>query len=374
MSLALLVLIIAVPLIIWQLDTIGQARKVDQQSQQYKSAADLVVNTLDPAEIKKGIPELEKILENPASIEIEANTRSILALALIYGENPDLKRGMEMLKATAVNESYPKVRRAVDVQHIVDVIGFYDKNALKEYVFVGAPFDSFYKEEKLGLAKRRLDEWADELWPIAVPNYRIALWYANQLLADKIKPRLSASKKTEYTNVLQQRLERADAIFATVPMEGRDSWDKDRLLLAYLTKAKILERLYIINGKADVADRNEADTYFNLALEVNDAVFVPKGYGVWPPFHYAAFLAETGAKNQVNVDKIKSLLAPLYAANRDKNERFFNRLKNVSDDPSDEQYLKQQVLLLVQIDPQFRGLLKELGWTEAQLNVKVEPL
>ena len=281
---------------------------------------------------------------------------------------------MEMLKATAVNESYPKVRRAVDVQHIVDVIGFYDKNALKEYVFVGAPFDSFYKEEKLGLAKRRLDEWADELWPIAVPNYRIALWYANQLLADKIKPRLSASKKTEYTNVLQQRLERADAIFATVPMEGRDSWDKDRLLLAYLTKAKILERLYIINGKADVADRNEADTYFNLALEVNDAVFVPKGYGVWPPFHYAAFLAETGAKNQVNVDKIKSLLAPLYAANRDKNERFFNRLKNVSDDPSDEQYLKQQVLLLVQIDPQFRGLLKELGWTEAQLNVKVEPL
>ena len=65
-SLALLVLIIAVPLIIWQLDTIGQARKVDQQSQQYKSAADLVVNTLDPAEIKKGIPELEKILENPA--------------------------------------------------------------------------------------------------------------------------------------------------------------------------------------------------------------------------------------------------------------------------------------------------------------------
>jgi len=358
-------LLLGTVFVVWKFDIVTQIDRKIRASQELRTAtraSRYVLNTLEPSEIKKAIPELEKILENPTSPEIEAASRVLLGLAYIYGSDRDAVTGIEILKDVAVRNNYPKVQRAIAVQYIAEVAGSYPEDFAKQHVFVGQPFESFYKNGNFSVALRKLDEWADELFPIAVPNYRIAHWYAEQLMRNKINPYLSQPKEKQYFAILKQRLERADALFKKVPM---NSWNQDRLLRSYLLRARTLGKLYLINGGDAV--KSEAEKYFQLALEVNNKHFAPKGLGMAAPFHYAAFLAETASNNQVDIkDKIKSLLEPIYGAPRDRNRAFFSFLEREKEDAHAGHYHRREIILLANIDPRFKALLKNLGWTDSQ--------
>ncbi len=367
-----IVFLLGIVFIAWKFNVIsqiGQKIRISQELRTVHKASNYVINTLEPTEISKGIPELEKILNNPTTIKIEAEARVLLGLAYVYGSDKDVVAGIKILKDVAVNNNYPKVQRAIAVQHITEIIDSYPESFAKQYVFVGQPFESFYKNENFGVALRNLDEWADELYPIAVPNYRIAHWYAERLIRNKINPYLSKSKEKQYFDILKQRLERADALFKTVPM---DEWNQDRLLLCYLLKARILEKLYFVNGGDKM--KNDARNYFQLALDVNNKYFSPKGIGLTTPFHYAAFLSETSSGNQADIDKIKSFLEPIYSASRDKNSGFFSFLEREKMDTHNTHYHKREILLVTKFNSAFRDLLKQLGWTDEQLNIKIKSL
>ena len=280
------------------------------------------LNSLDKKEISKAIPKLEKIIQSPTSLEKEAYAKILLSLSHLLTR--DSIKAVELLKEVSINENYPKVWRAIAVQHLSELVDNYNENFIKTYIFIGQPFESFYKEENPALAMRKLDEWSDKLFPTVVPNYRVAHWYAEQLTQNKLSPYLSDDERKIYLSELSQRLERADKIFADVPME---SWDKDRLLLSYFLKARTLGKLYLL-FPAETKKFGDAENFFKKAVEVHAATYLPQKLWFAPLFYYAAFLSEIAGDSRT--EEIKSLLTPLYdetLSHKDPLSNFFKREK-----------------------------------------------
>ncbi len=358
--------------VIWQSGIVNKIYnniKLGQETKIFGKARNYVLNSTEPTSISQAIPDLEKLIDSSLPKEREAQAKTLLALAYYYGAEPDAPKAISLLKETATNENYPKLERAIAVQYIAEIADDYGELFAQQHIFIGQPFENFYKDKNLSLAIRKLNEWADSLWPIPIPNYRIADWYAERLVRDKFSPYLTEKKREEYQSILNQRLTKANTIFANVPME---SWNQDRLMLSYLLRAKILGKLYVV--QKDQTVKAEADKYFLLALEVYKKYFLPKGTGYAVPFHYAAFLTETNL--EPNPEKINSLLTPIYEQPRGSNFSFsfFNFLEREKNSTHDKHYHKREILLLAKSNSRFGDLLKNLGWTEAQLNIKITPV
>lgn len=367
--LSLGVVLVGALFLLWKFDVIVKIvnkiklQQLQQESQTFEKALSLL-NTLEPAEEVKAIPGLESILKSPSSLDKEAHAKILLASAYFSSNRPI--DAIKLLKETATNGNYLRSWRAVAVLHLALAVNDYPKDFREAYIFSGQPFETFYKEKDLSLAIRKLYGWSDELFPGVVPNYLIAHWYAERLIRDKISPYLVQNKKEAYRLILDYRLGKGDMLFAEVPMER---WDQDMLLLSYLIKARILAKLYFINS-SDEAKKIEAENYFKKALIVAQKTYLPKKMGYAAPFHYAAFLGEAyGTSKQA---EIKSLLDPLYDSQRKPD--FFNFLRDAKSSDRDGYYYKREIILAAKFDSRFEDLLKQLGWTEEQLNVKIASL
>ncbi len=321
------------------------------------------INVFEFQKTTEAIPILENILKSPSTPESEAKAKTMLGVAYFDSDVPDPIKGARLLKEVSTNENYPKLWRAIALQHLEERATSYGEKFAEENVFTG-PYESFYKKEKGGfsVALRKLDEESDSLYPIAVPNYRIAYWYSKQLLMNQLSSFLSENKKNEYLSVLNKRLHKADYIFATVKMSD---WDMDRLMLSYFLKAQTLENLYLINPSETLLA--QAKEFFEKTMEVyeNNFELKKKEYNV--PFGYAAFLAEVSGKSES--DQIKNLLRPFYTLDEKESQIYKNFLAPIKDpQQAARSFHQRELILLAQIDSDFRNTLKQFGWSDEELN------
>lgn len=330
--------------------------------------------------------KIEKLLDKKKfeNSDQEANFKILLAASYINNsDNPKIREGINILKSLAIDSNYSNKWRAVALDRLAVYGNDIDFKLAKKYIFNDGPFKHLIKENRLGIAIRRLYEWSDSLFPMVNPNYQIAHWYTVQLIEDKENKNLSQDKYKEYLLLAEERRRKGETIFKQTPLQ---LWDWERLVLIYQLHGKVLGKLYLLK---EYNYKKEAEESFNKAIEVYKDKFqitslpipaakisAPSLKRILPStvFYYAAFLAETGGESKK--ENIKIILESIYDPELIKFSKFnfYKFLQNEKNSNHDKHYHKREILLVAQIDSRFKDLLKQFGWTDEQLNVKITPL
>ena len=151
---------------------------------------------------------------------------------------------------------------------------------------------------------------------------------------------------------------------------------KNILSQAYSLRARILAGLYTYNAGPL---KEEVEQNYQKALDLfkdSDNYISRKHSMLTTRFQYAAFIAEFEGKN--GTSKIKSIIEPAISGFNDseikKADFYDNFLRNISKPEMNFHYRKRRALLIAKYIPEFKDLLKQLGWTDEQLNTKITPI
>lgn len=331
------------------------------------------LNSLDPEKTSLAIPELEKIIKSPASRQNEAYAKILLALAYFNIGKPVESAGL--FKEVAKNDEYPNKQRALAVYHLIQIANNQGLDFFRQYILNDEPFKSFYTEtnadpgDNASLAIRKMAEWEDSLSPSVMANYRIANWYAEKLFENELRPFLTDFEKDEYNKILIQKLQKADEFFAQWPLQIMESGDRGILSSIYLQKGVIYEKHYLVSGIS--SSKITAENSYKEAAKLHQSVFLPKKLKLEIPFYYAAFLAEIYGKSRLV--EIRKLTEPIHdsaVSEIKKDEAFLAFLKNGKVLP-EIRFAKRALLMLAKVDPDFKNLLKNLGWSDENLEMKI---
>lgn len=330
--------------------------------------------------------KIEKLLNKKKFENLDQEANFLILLAASYINNSDnsrIKEGIDILKNIVTNSNYSNKWRAVALDRLAVYGNDIGLKLSKKYIFNEGLFKPLIKEKKLGIAIRRLYEWSDNLFPMVNPNYQIAHWYAVQLIENKENKNLSQDEYREYLSLAKERSKKGEIIFRQTPLW---LYDWERLVLIYQIHGKVAGKLYLLKG---YNNKKEVEESFKKAIEVYKDKFQitssfisvakissPSLRRILPStvFYYAAFLAETDGESRK--EDIKTILEPIYNSELIKLKpfNFYEFLQDEKNSNHNEHYHKREILLVAKIDSRFKDLLKQLGWTDEQLNVKIAPL
>ncbi len=252
-----------------------------------------------------------------------------------------------------------------------------DANFAKQYIFDGDKFAEILKNSNgnAELAIKKIYEWSNEFNPRAIVYYRLGAWHCcSALLSIEGKnPRLSAETVKEYITIVKEMLRQGDKYFANEM--SNDILSKAQQGTAYHLRARALAGLYTYSMGPT---KEEIEENYQKAINLYETGdnYISKMHSILTVrFHYAAFIVEFEGKNAVN--KIKSIIEPVISGFNNseiKKADFYNFLKNINEPENNFHYRRRRALLIAKYVPEFRDLLKQLGWTEEQLNIKITPL
>lgn len=243
----------------------------------------------------KDMENLLKDASSSLSLETEAEVKTLLGDSL---SETDRRRGTELLKEVARNLRYSNSIRVRALTYIADhyELDFTDSNFAKDVTFTGENFANLISESggDVGLAMRKLNEWSNALLPNLTANYRIALWYAEEIYKNAPLP---PDKKKSLFEQMNIHLAEGDRILEQV----KTTHSPVRLAIAYALKGRII---YLSGG-----DKAEANKFFQLAMKEYGrppvTIFQAVHYG-YDSLYYAVFL-ERQFGQKYNQDIIKLL-------------------------------------------------------------------
>lgn len=358
-----LVLLLATASVVWW------RWKVVQQPQEEAAAfkkATGYFNTLEGSDVARVVPEMEKIIASPASIDDEAHAKILLGVA--YASTGKQVEAAKLYKEVALSGNYPDIWRGIAASDLLNVADTQGEDFSRQYVFDAEPFKAYIAEGDFNLAERRLAEFSDALHSAVLPNYRIANWYAERLVEDKISPYLTKEEREGYLKTLTERLHKGDSI--TINEEGLESTDASNLLSIYVTRGLAAQKFYLVSSAA--REKAMAEKSFTKAIALYNKIYLFHRLKLLVPFYYAGFLAEFyGAPRKSDIEKALDVVMD---AATDRSGTFFTFLKNERGDAHLQHYHRREILLVAKFDERFKALLKDLGWTDAQLNAPVKPL
>jgi hypothetical protein len=306
----------------------------------------------------------------------EANLKVILATAYVNSQKEaEFLQGLDILKEIAEgSDKYTPASRAIALEYLVSFVGIKGKDFAQKNVFNDLYLTPLLKEGNLSLAIKRLDDWSLKLSPGVIPYFRVADWYALQVIQDS---KLSTETKNKYLALAKENLQKGKDFFEKD--YSKDTWSDERLLLAYALYGKAATKLYLL-GEAGEKDR--INSTYTEALKLYTQKY---GEMTWPfeknkitspslrgqlpnlVLNYAFFLANS--KEEADQIKAKSLLEILY--DKDWNEPYvfsvFDSLKNGKDATELNTYSHWRIITLAKLDTRFADLLLSLGWQKEQL-------
>jgi hypothetical protein len=288
-------------------------------------------------------------LEHEQDPQRRARLQYLLALTYVID---DPRQAIDLFKEVATNEQVHPRERAYAIQRIGMIYPQNNDAGLVPLIFSGEPFEKMYVEKDVDLAFRRLYEHALSFHSIAIAELRVAMWYANELRRTKDSAAYASTSAT-YIPLIREHISRAEA---DMKLTSTIAGPKDLIPDALYLKAVLLARLYLAG-----ADNNLAvvETAFQAALDAAIAQKFPPGIDGSARFGYATFLAKYTDESRLS--DVKTLLEPMITGH-DKYpvfELFFRTEKN------NVRNQKADLVLLSNLLPEFKEMLIELGWTEA---------
>jgi tetratricopeptide (TPR) repeat protein len=259
-------------------------------------------------------------------------------------------------KAIAADTSNYAIARAASVQAIGLMYYTYSGSATLQTIasetFKDPPYDSFQDGNSLNMAYTKLFEYAASIYPLAGSEVRIAYGYTNELL-DTLKSATTTPQGKEYLALITQSLQATDRDL----MRMRDVPEERTLIPEILVReGKTLDRLATLG----VVDPQQAEPYFKRGMQY--AASLDLKPGSFYALNYALFLADRyGSARSAD---IKNLLVPFRVGNEAAIYSIVvDFYKNIRLAPSSDKNRKL-IILLGQIDPDFKVYLISLGWEQ----------
>jgi len=358
---------------------IAREKEISRLNENFNLGKSSIVQSINEGNSYQGaIEKANLLLENKefADLGQEANLKILLAESYVNDlREDDFKKGLNILKESAANDAYPAKWRAIAFDRLVSFVSSKGASFAKENVFNDAYFSPMMEEGDLGIALRKLDERSLALYNTVVPNYRIANWYALQLIENG---KLSEEEKKKYLQITKAMLENGEALFNKE--DPHANWDDVRLILVYQYYGEVATKLYLLK---EFDDSQKIIDSFNNAVKIYEKRYNFKDWPVakdkiialplkaqLPSLIFSYATSSAVIQNQENQEKIGAILGVLY--DKEWNEKnifnifdFLSSEKNIS---HANQYHRLKIVSLAKADNRFANLLKELGWTENDLN------
>lgn len=286
------------------------------------------------------------------------------AAELVLGDSYsafDLQKGSDILKGIIANDKYSNIDRAQAILILSDNYDYFQRDSFYiNNVFTGDYFGKFIQNNNVPLAFERLNEFADQLYPNVISEYRIARFWSEKSLAD------SADQKSEDLKQANQYLNKANSTFSLVDL---NNWwtDMSQKGLAYRLQGQTLENLYfsfenntnnielsdsLVNGIRDSYQKSIA----TLEDQSSGNIYM-KFFSYYSRFYYASFLSKVDSNKYSN--EIKQVLAPVDDSSASKDlhiSKFLSFEKNNNGSPEN-----QAIGRLSEIDPNFKQLIDGLN-------------
>jgi len=328
------------------------------------------LGTLDAEKIATAVPVLEISLES-LSPDKAAQAKILLARTTFWSATPDRAKAVRLLMEVGRAEDYPPFFRAFALELLTEMVLHQGVAFATEHIMSEEPFRGWYREQGYDAAVRMIDELGDSIFPLPVTNQRIARWYANRLITNRLAPAPVAAEALQLVGQLQYRVARADTLAKQIP---DDYWSDDRRLRYHDLRAKTLSKRYLLSGSD--RDRTEALASFETALALAKSVFMPKGYTSDLPYQYAVFLAEIGAEPSV-IEPVAALagITNLSTSTTNARERALVDFFVAENAQGHEgHYHHREILLLARANEPFRRFLEAIGWDSAVLEASLPPI
>lgn len=306
------------------------------------------------------IRPLERAIDSAETPEGRGQAQVNLGVAQLL-QNP--VTGIQYLKELSLDESTFPISRAWAINHILGYYnGLVDNTFASEQIFTGPKWGSFVQVNDFGVTDYQLAVkdaylWSTEIFSTFVAEYRVALWYANSIVLGDSK-----DKEGDYDEALD-RIVRGDRsiAFTGVP--------PSQIGLGHMTKGRALTALRAAQNKKLVArddvsleDILEAYTLATLVLENDPGDAQALGYAPYARFHKSIALLVNEAEDTDT--KIIDALGPTYASILDTNSSFSIFLQNFQDESRHGGIMRNNIIRLAGIDPQFKESLLNIGWEE----------
>ncbi len=341
------------------------------------------------------------LLEKALSDMQDPTNRSYaeLDLAYSYSLSGNLPKAIAVWKSISTNQQYSAKVRGDATYHMLATFFSVKNNDIErvgeQLVFTGPVWSGFIKNIsqtgytdsgypiKYYIAERNALEWAKSLDPVRPSMhvvYKLSLSYVLGI------PYVTGQVREQYIAKAQNNLELGNTAYAealsinsiakkqTNSVNTTPPYVEAILSVALQQKARAQAELYMekvagITVDDIIATYTQAITYFEYTAQatgaqqtVSAAVPLSSTIAATQRYELAVFLAKVDSVK--NKDKILTMLAPLYTQTTSKND-FLETLKTNREEDSVRSPARKNYLLLSKIDPNFKVLLLQYGWKEA---------
>jgi len=281
-------------------------------------------------------------------------------LADAYAANARYKESVALLQGIAHDTRYASIIRAYAVQKMALMYRQYWDPVITDEVFKHPVFAPMLVQDDPTLSYRRLFEYATTLYPLALSEFYVADWYADDALYAKFQVRNGSIEKSvanvrvgEDKAVIWERILAGNQHIRLV----QDGVVSDESIYA------ALERRAAVIGKMQRLGDNsfgDAEAEFKnlLAKYESDGIMTDGTVRL----QYAIFLARM--YKDVRVADIQAILSPIYDSPTYRSPSLGTAMKALKDVPSGESATKAAVAYIAGLDPEFKKFLSSLGWDD----------
>jgi len=276
----------------------------------------------------------------------EGQLKYKIAISLGEGNNP--LAAVPLLKEIIANENYTPTIRAYSVQQIGHFLYSYNSEELKNEVFKDEPYRSFIADGDYFAARRKLFEYGSSIYPLGIPELRIAKWYSEEILRlQKLDGDENTQKTDEMKDIVRQKIANADRYLTSIVT---DEQARSYVAEVLYRKANVQADLYL-TGDKNLGDPEET---YRKSLTI---ATLRVGQESSAKMYYAMYLARMYGEERS--EDIKNILKDFYVGNKYAST---NTVRSIKGEKDGKLGLKSDILLLARIDTSFGEFLKSLGW------------
>lgn len=309
---------------------------------------------------EEAIPSLEKALKEVKVAEDEAYIK--YALALSYSStrktSDEYKKSIPLFKEIIAHPKYPIVIKAQSIEAIDRLLYSSVSREAREIITNSEPYSSFAQGNDIRALRKNLLDYGKLIYSLAGIEIKLAALHAQDLF--ELSQQVS---QTDNDSLKKARIEQEKKLIT-------QTIDNAALRLQVQTNDAPNLKVYIPENllfKAIAAQYffwatnsspfGEPEALYKDALKASDENYKPHRPLI--EYHYAVFLASI--KDEKRYQDIKNLLLP-YGKPEASKAYMTGVFRKEKDNIIGE---KKNLVLLANIDPQFKTYLLGLGWTEA---------
>jgi hypothetical protein len=315
------------------------------------------------------VPLLEKSVADTQDSSTRALAQINLASAyIVAGRKED---GVNLFKQVSLDVKAPPSFRASGGQHAIEYyLGGKDIAFARSVIFTGPVWGAFLDQSISGqkgvdIAVINAFNWVTSLAPSYGAEYELASKYADQVQLGGTADTIRLNTVNATTHIQKGDIDYKQTINSGVP--AGDNGFNSRLGVALEHKAIALDELYqakAINDNADTVISTYQDSI--TLVEKDPTLKIAVSSGLFARYHLAAFMMHVDSKKYASA--IADTLAPLYGDSMRSTNFYTGFLKQYGSDP---QYTKtpmwNDMVALSKIQPQFKELLLQEGWSPTDL-------